>query len=100
MKLSAGKFIVVATDTAHRHVESHMARHTDDDASVVVTDVTASYTQLNIQGPNSRAMMQALTDTDMSDQAFPFREVGELQSKFQLFSECYIENAEIMQNFP
>ena len=77
-KLAEDKFMVVATDTAHRHVESHMARHFGAEASAVVTDVTGAYTQLNIQGPHSRKLMSDLTDTDMSDEAFPFRAAKEV----------------------
>lgn len=79
MKLSADKFIVVATDTAHRHVESHMAKHFAQDAHVFVTDVTGSYTQLNVQGPKSRTLLQELVDdVDMSSVAFPFRTAREV----------------------
>ena len=77
-QLAEDKFMVVATDTAHRHVESHMARHFGAEASAVVTDVTGAYTQLNIQGPHSRTLMSELTDTDMSDEAFPFRAAKEV----------------------
>ena len=41
-------------------------------------DVTGGYTQLNLQGPRSRELMQALTDTDMSSEAFPFRACREI----------------------
>jgi glycine cleavage system aminomethyltransferase T len=85
-KLAEDRFMVVATDTAHRHVESHMARHFADEAAagaisggsagapnVVVTDVTGGLAQFNVQGPKSRALMQALCpESDMSDSAFPF----------------------------
>ena len=72
--------VVVATDTAHRHVESHMSRHFPRDAHAIVSDVTGAYTQLNIQGPGSRGLMQALTgdSEDMSDAAFPFRAAKEV----------------------
>jgi 4-methylaminobutanoate oxidase (formaldehyde-forming) len=74
-KLEDGRFLVIATDTAHRHVEALLKRNLDPEASkhVFVTDVTGGYAQLNLQGPKSRAFMQALTDTDMSNEAFPFR---------------------------
>jgi glycine cleavage system aminomethyltransferase T len=44
----------------------------------VTTDVTGGYTQLNIQGPKSRELLQALTDTDMGNEAFPFRACREI----------------------
>ncbi|MEH6605938.1 MAG: glycine cleavage T C-terminal barrel domain-containing protein, partial [Pseudomonadales bacterium] len=72
-KLAEDKFLVVVTDTMHRHVETWIQRNTPDDALAIVTDVTSGMTQINIQGPNSRALLQALTTTDLSHEAFPFR---------------------------
>jgi glycine cleavage system aminomethyltransferase T len=40
--------------------------------------VTGGYTQLNLQGPRSRELVQRLTDTDMSNEAFPFRTCKEV----------------------
>jgi 4-methylaminobutanoate oxidase (formaldehyde-forming) len=74
MKLEEDKFIVVATDTMHRHVETLIRREIEDsEGHAFVADVTGSFAQMNIQGPKSRELMQLLTDTDMSDAAFPFR---------------------------
>jgi 4-methylaminobutanoate oxidase (formaldehyde-forming) len=72
-KLDEGRFWVVATDTAHRHVETWMRRHTAPGLEVSVRDVTADHAQINIQGPLSRDLMQAVTPADLSDESFPFR---------------------------
>ena len=76
-KLEEDKFWVVVTDTMHRHAETWMKRHMED-AHAFVTDMTGAYGQLNIQGPHSRELMQALTNTDMSNEAFPFRHAQEI----------------------
>jgi 4-methylaminobutanoate oxidase (formaldehyde-forming) len=70
--------MVVASDTAHRHVETWMRRHIRPDQHVFVTDVTSSYGQLNVQGPKSRELLQSLTSADLSNEAFPFRAVREI----------------------
>jgi 4-methylaminobutanoate oxidase (formaldehyde-forming) len=49
---------------------------------VFVTDVTSAYGQLNIQGPNSRALLQKLTSVDLSNEAFPFRTAREIDIGF------------------
>jgi 4-methylaminobutanoate oxidase (formaldehyde-forming) len=49
---------------------------------VVITDVTGAYAQINLQGPRSRALLQALTDADVSDDAFPFRAVRDVAIGF------------------
>jgi 4-methylaminobutanoate oxidase (formaldehyde-forming) len=77
-KLDGERFLVVVTDTMHRHAETWMRRHTPEDAHATVTDVTSAYCQLNVQGPKSRALLQALTSADLSNAAFPFRTAREI----------------------
>ncbi len=71
-KLDDDRYWVVATDTAHRHVETCMHRHFGDHHAIV-TDVTAGYAQLNVQGPRSRELLQSITSADLSNESFPFR---------------------------
>jgi 4-methylaminobutanoate oxidase (formaldehyde-forming) len=78
IKLDDEKYMVVSSDTAHRHAETWLNRNIRDDQHVFVTDVTSSYGQLNIQGPRSREFLQSLTTTDLSNEAFPFRAVKEI----------------------
>ena len=78
IKFSDEKYMVVASDTAHRHTETWMKRHIRPDQHVTVTDVTSAYGQLNIQGPRSRELLQSLTSADLSNEAFPFRCVGDI----------------------
>ena len=77
-KLGDERFFVVVTDTMHRHAETWMRRHIAEDAHAVVTDVTSGYCQLNVQGPQSRALLQTLTSADLSNDAFPFRTAREI----------------------
>ena len=83
-KTAEDRFMVIATDTMHRHAETWMRRHLDPqgDKHVALSDITGSIAQLNIQGPRSRELMSLLTDTDMSDAAFPFRACRELAVGF------------------
>jgi len=77
-KLEDDEFLVVVTDTMHRHAETWLTRHTPKDAHAFVTDMTSAFGQLNIQGPRSRELMQAITTTDLSNRAFPFRHAAEI----------------------
>jgi 4-methylaminobutanoate oxidase (formaldehyde-forming) len=70
-KLADDRFVVVASDTAHGHVLAHLRERTDE--GVTVRDVTRDYAQLNVQGPQSRDLLAALTPTDLSTEAYPFR---------------------------
>ena len=80
-KLGEGDFLVVASDTAHRHVETMLKRALEGHRGWV-TDVTSGLAQINIQGPRSRELLQSLTSTDMSNDAFPFRAAREIDLGF------------------
>jgi 4-methylaminobutanoate oxidase (formaldehyde-forming) len=77
-KLGEDRYWVVASDTAHRHVETWMKRHIPEGAHAFVTDVTSGYAQINVQGPRSRELVQSVTSADMSNEAFPFRAAREI----------------------
>ncbi len=81
-KLAEDRFIVVVTDTMHRHVETWLRRHIPADAHCFVTDVTGGIGQLNVQGPRSRELLQSITSADLSDEAFPFRTAREIDIGF------------------
>jgi 4-methylaminobutanoate oxidase (formaldehyde-forming) len=80
-KLDDDRFWVVATDTAHRHVETWMRRHAGD-RHAIVTDVSGGYGQINVQGPRSRELLQSITGADLSNAAFPFRTAREIDVGF------------------
>jgi 4-methylaminobutanoate oxidase (formaldehyde-forming) len=80
-KLDEGDFLVVATDTAHRHALAHLRRHLGD-AHAFAADVTSAYGQLNVQGPRSRELLQSLTSADLGNDAFPFRSAREIDIGF------------------
>ncbi|HSE10261.1 MAG TPA: FAD-dependent oxidoreductase [Nocardioidaceae bacterium] len=73
-KLAEDDFWVVASDTAHGHALAWLERHISATGSdVTVADVTEDYGQLNVQGPLSREVLTAVTDADLSTEAFGFR---------------------------
>jgi 4-methylaminobutanoate oxidase (formaldehyde-forming) len=80
-KLGEGDFLVVASDTAHRHVETMLKRALDGYRGWV-TDVTSGLAQINIQGPRSRELLQSLTQADLGNDAFPFRAAREIDLGF------------------
>jgi glycine cleavage system aminomethyltransferase T/glycine/D-amino acid oxidase-like deaminating enzyme len=87
-KLDDDRYWVVASDTAHRHVETWMRRHIaragaeGQGGHAFVTDVTGGWSQINVQGPRSRELMQAITTCDLSNEAFPFRTAKEIDLGF------------------
>jgi 4-methylaminobutanoate oxidase (formaldehyde-forming) len=81
-KLDDERFWVVASDTAHRHVQTWLGRHAAQQEHAFVTDQTSAYAQLNVQGPRSRDLLQPLTSADLSDAAFPYRCAAEIDLGF------------------
>ena len=82
-KRAANDFLVVATDTAHRHVLAWLHRHAGD-ARVSIADVTSGLAQITVQGPRSRDLLASVTSADLSDEAFPFRTAREIDLGFAL----------------
>ena len=81
-KVGDERFLVVASDTAHRHVETWMRRHIDVDERVSIQDVSTALAQINIQGPRSRELLQSITAHDLSNEKFPFRSVAHIDIGF------------------
>lgn len=75
-KLQDDEFLVVATDTMHNHVHSHMLKRLSTDDHAFVTDMTGRYAQINLQGTKSRDLLQSLTSFDLH--TFPFRQAAEI----------------------
>ena len=71
-RLDENRYWVVATDTAHRHVETWFRRN-QGEHHASITDVTSGWAQINVQGPRSRELLQSVTSADLSNEAFPFR---------------------------
>jgi 4-methylaminobutanoate oxidase (formaldehyde-forming) len=80
-KLGDDRYWVVASDTVHRGVHTHMKRAFEGHHAFAA-DVTGAWAQLNIQGPRSRELMQLVTSTDMGNEAFPFRAAREIDIGF------------------
>jgi 4-methylaminobutanoate oxidase (formaldehyde-forming) len=62
----------------HRHVVGWLEKHIPADAHVFVADVTSGYNIINIHGPKSRQLVGGLTTADMSNEAFPYLTMQEI----------------------
>lgn len=83
-RLAEQVFMVVCSDTAHRHVDTWMRRNFRSDAHVTITDVTSSMAMLTIQGPKSRALLSKITGTDLSNERFPYLTGREVEIDYAL----------------
>src|SRR6185295_16789987 len=78
-RLSDTAFMVITAAASATRDQAWLKHHTPEDAHCVVTDVTAGETVIVVMGPKSRALLQPLTDTDLSNAAFPFGTAKEIE---------------------
>ncbi len=71
-------FIIYSSAGVHQRDMNWIAKHIQPDQHVTITDITAAYSVLNIQGPKSRELLQSITDADLSNSVFPFLTAQEI----------------------
>lgn len=76
--------MVVVAEAFHRRVETMMRRAARSDDRVWIGDVTSAWTMLSLQGPGSRALLSTITDTDLSNEGFPYFTARQLDLEYAL----------------
>ncbi len=71
-KVGEDRWWIITAAVAKRHDHHHLLLNLPDDGSVELKDFTTAYGCLVVAGPKSRELIQKLTETDMSNAAFPF----------------------------
>lgn len=82
-RLASDQYLIVTAAFTHTHVEALIRNHIPDDAFCIITDVSGAYSLLNVQGPASRGLLQALSSADFSNAGFPFGTCREIQIGYQ-----------------
>jgi glycine cleavage system aminomethyltransferase T/glycine/D-amino acid oxidase-like deaminating enzyme len=77
-RLSETRFRIVTGTAFGQHDLAWLRQHAPDDGSVHVADVTSAYACLGIWGPLSRKLLQPLTVSDLSSDAFPYMTLQEI----------------------
>lgn len=77
-RLSKTVFLVVTGCGTQIRDLNWLKRNIAKDEFVIATDVTSAYSVLGIMGPNSRALLNTLSPTDFSNDAFPFATMQEI----------------------
>jgi dimethylglycine dehydrogenase len=65
-------YYLVSAGAYERHDHDYLNKVLPEDGSVKLWPVTNSWGVLVLAGPNSRKVLQKLTDTDLSNEAFPW----------------------------
>lgn len=72
IKLDEARFMITtAAATATRDLH-YLKSNLTPGAEVRIEDITTQFGTLGVMGPNSRRLLQRLTDADLSNDAFPF----------------------------
>ena len=77
-RLDEDRFLVVTAYSTQVKDADWIARHTPDGARMTVTDVTSGWAVLGVFGPEARNILAPLTDVDLSNEAFPFGTIQEI----------------------
>jgi 4-methylaminobutanoate oxidase (formaldehyde-forming) len=78
-RLAADRFLVVVSDVSHRHVERLLRDEVGAGEFMTVTDVTAGFCLLSVQGPKSRELLSRVSPDDVSNDAFPYLTAREVE---------------------
>ncbi len=71
-RLGESSFYLVSAGAFERHDWDYLQRYCPGDGSVRLEKVTSQFGVLVVAGPRSRSLLQSLTDTDLSSEAFPW----------------------------
>ena len=69
---SPGRFYLVSAGAYERHDHDYLRKLCPTDGSVRLNPITTRFGVLVLAGPNSRKVLQKLTDADLSNEAFPW----------------------------
>ncbi len=81
-RLADDRFLVVTTGACTMRDLDWLRRTIDPEARLAVTDMTSAETVISIMGPRSRELLSSLSDADLSNEAFPFATVREIDLGF------------------
>ena len=71
-RLEDESFYLVTGSAFGRHDVTFLLQHAPEDGSVRIDDVSSAYGVLNVCGPGSRELLQAVGSADLSGAAFPY----------------------------
>jgi 4-methylaminobutanoate oxidase (formaldehyde-forming) len=66
------RYLIVTSCATQVRDLAWLQRHIPDDSRAIAVDVSAAHSVLALMGPRSRELLSSLTDSDLSNTAFPF----------------------------
>lgn len=78
-RLADDKFYIVTGTGFRSHDAAWIRRHIPAGCEATLTDVTEAWGTLSLMGPRARGILAAVTDADVSNTAFPFGHLREIE---------------------
>ncbi|MCW1970675.1 MAG: FAD-dependent oxidoreductase [Anaerolineae bacterium] len=78
LRRATDKFWVTTGGAILPHDMAWMQKHLPSDGSVTLTDLSSNYFKMGLWGPKARAVLQAVCDDDVSNEAFPYYSTKQL----------------------
>jgi len=72
VRLAPDRFYLTSAAAAERHDEDLLRNHARGHPGVVIENVTERHGILGVMGPQSRSLLQSLSEVDYSNKAFPW----------------------------
>ncbi|PMS20921.1 FAD-dependent oxidoreductase [Trinickia dabaoshanensis] len=72
LRLAEDQYLLVTGSAQSTRDLAYLERHVPIDRHCIAVDVTGQYAVLALMGPLARALLQCVSSTDFSDEAFPF----------------------------
>ncbi len=83
-RLAEDVYYVITAEGTRTQVYAWLKRNIPPEAHAFVTDVSAGEVTLNLQGPKSREVLSKVTNADVSNQAFPYLTMQEIDIGYAL----------------
>jgi 4-methylaminobutanoate oxidase (formaldehyde-forming) len=83
-RLSVTEFLIIGGAETEVRDFDWLTRHIPDNKFCFATNVTSAFGVISLMGPNSRELLQAMTPSDMSHEAFPFGTSQEIELGYAL----------------
>ena len=77
-RMAGDRFLIITGASEGVRDQDHLARHPAESDRVTITDVTSAYAGLALSGPKSRDLLSRVSDSDLSDDAFPYLTAQEI----------------------
>lgn len=78
LRLAQDRFLLITGSAQPVRDMDWISRNLDATAHAFITDVTSAYAVIAVMGPQSRALLARITPADLSNDAFPFSTVQEI----------------------